>query len=145
MTQTKYKMQFKAPLETWRRPSIFPLQHILFHLFPFISCCLIVVPWSIITHLIYFFISHLWRFIVKESFMDPNYDLSCTLVQFRCIFKFNSLSKILGLVHLVAPQVQLTQLHLSLARLWHLTLVCLVAPQVQLTQLHLTLLHLVVL
>ena len=63
------------------RPSILSYQHMLLYVFLFTSCCLIAISWwSIVTHLIYYFLSHFWRFIVDGFFMDPKCNLSCALV-----------------------------------------------------------------
>ena len=63
------------------RPSNLSYQHMLLYVFLFTSHCLIAISWwSIVTHLIYYFLSHFWRFIVDGFFMDPKCDLSCALV-----------------------------------------------------------------
>ena len=115
------------------RPSILSQQHMFFYMFSFTSRCLISIPWwSIITHLVYYFLSHLWRFIVEGEFLwIPN----VTLVALQS----SSLSCILGLAHLVTFQVQLTQFITQL----HFSLTHLVTFQVQPTQLHFSLAHLV--
>ena len=70
---------------------------------------------SIVTHLVYYFLSHFQRFIIEGFFMDSKCDLSDTLVQFTQLHSCSkSLSYILGLVYLVAFLVQFTQLHFSL-------------------------------
>ena len=83
------------------------------------------------------FLSHLWRFNVEGFLQILNVTLVAYLVlltqlhffQFTQLhFRFSSLSCMLSLTHLVPFQVQLTQLHLSLARL--------VAFQVYCTQFH---------
>ena len=63
------------------RPSILSYQHMLLYVFLFTSRCLIAISWwSIVTHLIYYFLSYFWRFIVDGFFMDPKCNLSCALV-----------------------------------------------------------------